>query len=154
MTGYLKFQLGAALAVNLLLPTHALDNGVGHVPEMGFNSWYALHGHLTYPNYTWEAGYVLADDMRSVANWFTEHGFNHLGYKYMNLDDCIVISRDPQTHVLIPDPQAFPNGVKNLSDWMHLRGYLFGWYSDRGNFTCSCYAGGPKRPGSRLVNKR
>ena len=45
--------LGVALAA-LYPAVLGLNNGVGLLPEMGFNSWYAIHNHLV--NYTWEAG--------------------------------------------------------------------------------------------------
>jgi len=116
---------------------------------MGFNSWYALHNHLTPINYTWEPGFVLSNALMNISLWLINNNFQALGYKYINVDDCIVVGRDPVTHELIADPQAFPNGVLNISTWMVEQGFLFGWYSDRGNFTCSCWEGGLKRPGSR-----
>lgn len=125
----------------------ALDNGEALTPAMGFNSWYALHSHLTYPGYEWEKGYVLADEILSIANWMKTNGYLSLGYKYINVDDCIVVGRD-SNNTLIPDPQAFPHGVRNVSDTLHSMGFYFGWYTDRGTYTCSCFAGGLKRPGS------
>lgn len=125
----------------------ALDNGVARTPAMGFNSWYALHSHLTSPGYEWEKGYVLSDEVLSVASWMKANGYLTLGYEYINVDDCIVVGRDGNSN-LIPDPKAFPHGVRNLSDTLHSMGFKFGWYTDRGTYTCSCWAGGLKRPGS------
>jgi hypothetical protein len=139
----------ASAAAAVVAPAAALDNGVGLLPERGFNSWYMTHSHLTYPNYTWMPGYVLSDDMKAIATWFQGHGLQALNYSYANLDDCIVVGRDPTTHVLIPDPQAFPDGVPALAQWMEANNFLLGWYTDRGNTTCSCWAGGLQRPGSR-----
>ena len=39
---------------------------------------------------------------------------------------------------LIPDAQAFPMGVNDLSDFVHAQKMKFGWYTDRGKYTCSC----------------
>jgi hypothetical protein len=94
---------------------------------MGFNSWYAVHNHLTPVNYTWEPGYVLADDLKNITQWFIQHNFLANGYNRINLDDCIVVGRDPTTNVLLPDPQAFPEGVLNLANWLGNEGFLFGW---------------------------
>jgi hypothetical protein len=69
-----------------------------------------------------------------------------LGYTWANFDDCIVWDRN-STGYLVEDPQAFPFGAKNTSLRLNQLGYKMGWYTDRGNFTCSCYAGGKKRPG-------
>ena len=67
---------------------------------MGFNSWYALHNNLI--NYTWAKGYVLGEDVISVAEAFRSLGLQQLGYTRMNLDDCIVVGRNGTTHELIP----------------------------------------------------
>lgn len=66
----------------------------------------------------------------------------------MNVDDCIVVGRD-STGQLIADPQAFPAGVLPYAQSLNALGFRAGFYSDRGNYTCSCWAGGLKRPGSR-----
>lgn len=116
---------------------------------MGFNSWYMTHSHLTYPNYTWVAGYVLSDDMVAIATWFNDHGFPQLGYNWANFDDCVVWDRNA-TGYLMEDTQAFPFGVKNTTQRLQDLGWLPGWYTDRGNYTCSCYAGGHKRPGRQV----
>ncbi len=61
----------------------ALNNGVGLLPEMGFNTWYMLHNHLTYPNYTWVPGYVMSEDFIRIAGWFKDNGLLDLGYRYV-----------------------------------------------------------------------
>ena len=119
---------------------------------MGFNSWYALHHHLT-ANYTWEDGYILADDVYDIAAYMRTYGFYDLGYTYINLDGCIVAGRDATTQRLIPDPRAFPQGqvtVTNLSQSLHQMGFKFGWYTDRGVEECGSrgYQNGFRRPGS------
>eukprot|EP01121_Diplochlamys_sp_Union-15-3_P002403 TRINITY_DN1209_c0_g1_i3.p1 TRINITY_DN1209_c0_g1~~TRINITY_DN1209_c0_g1_i3.p1 ORF type:complete len:199 (-),score=28.64 TRINITY_DN1209_c0_g1_i3:715-1311(-) len=141
------------LVIVLTVAINCLDNGLGKTPAMGFNSWYALHSHLTYPNYTWEKGFVLDQEIRNIAMWMKTNGFLDLGYEYINLDDCIMVGRDANGK-LIPDPQAFPNGVKSLADYLHSIGFKFGVYTDRGIYTCSCYAGGLKRPGSFGFEKK
>ena len=135
------------LALIVVKTTTALDNGVALTPAMGFNTWYALHHHLTSPGYEWEKGYVLSEDVLEIARWMKQNGYQALGYEYINFDDCIVVNRTSDG-TLVPDPQAFPHGVVNVSDTLHAMGYKFGWYTDRGEYTCSCWEGGLKRPGS------
>ena len=137
----------------LVVKTTALDNGLALTPAMGFNAWYALHHHLTSPGYEWEKGYVLSEDVLQVAQWMKQNGYLSLGYKYMNFDDCIVVNRTSDG-TLVPDPQAFPHGVLNVSDTLHAMGFKLGWYTDRGKYTCSCWEGGLKRPGSEGHEKQ
>ena len=67
--------------------------------------------------------------IKSLSNqdvFMKSAGFVDAGYDYINLDDCIVTGRDASGE-LIPDAQAFPNGVKELSDFVHSQGMKFGW---------------------------
>jgi alpha-galactosidase len=141
-----------ALPVALLASAAlALPNGQGTLPELGYNSWYMLHSHLV--NYTWQPGYVASLDFLDIARFFKTSGLWALGYTMANWDDCVVIGRDPVTHELIPDPQAFPDGPKAVADSLKAIGpFTMGWYTVRGNVTC---AGLNKytpirRPGSNL----
>ena len=45
-----------------------------------------------------------------------KQGLPALGYKYISLDDCWAKTRDPKTGVIIPDPKAFPDGMKKVAD--------------------------------------
>lgn len=118
------------ILIALVATINALNNGLGLTPQMGYNSWYDL--------------YMSPDDntVRQTVKAMKDTGLYAAGYRYVNLDDGMVTSRDPNTHVLIPDPK-FPKGFKSLSDHIHSQGMLFGIYTDRGPKTC----GG--RPGSQ-----
>ena len=61
----------------------------------------------------------------------------------MGIDDCWAVSRNQTTGVIIPDPKAFPLGMKAVADYVHSKGLLFGIYTDRGTATCV------GRPGSQ-----
>ena len=80
--------LGALAALAAAGGAAGLDNGLAELPEMGFNSWYAIHSHLV--NYTWEPGYCASCDVLDIAQWFVAHGLRGLGYSRINFDDCIV----------------------------------------------------------------
>ncbi len=63
--------------------------------------------------------------------------------RYVNIDDCWASSRNTTgDNRIIPDPAAFPNGMKAVADYVHSKGLKFGIYTDRGDKTCS------GRPGS------
>ena len=48
----------------------------------------------------------------------------------VNMDDCWQMSRDAQG-VIQADPQAFPNGVPPLVDYVHSKKLQFGLYSGK-----------------------
>jgi len=123
---------GVVIAVAVLLTcfVEALDNGLGLTPQMGWNSWNHFACGI---NET-----LIIDTMNAIV----ESGFRDAGYVYVNLDDCWQLSRDETTHQIIPDMNAFPNGIKYLADEAHKRGLRLGLYSDAGTMTCQ------RRPGS------
>ena len=67
-------------------------------------------------------------------------GLAALGYTYLNVDDCWSAGRDAAGR-LVPDPKAFPQGMKPLVDYVHSKGLRFGIYADRGDATCAGYEG-------------
>jgi alpha-galactosidase len=127
----------ALLSQQLLAPTSvvmALDNGLGLVPVMGYNAWFDMTA------LDW--GGLNESMVRKTADKMIELGLDKLGYKYVNLDDGYMHSRSNSTGVLQPDPTTFPSGLRNLSDFLHGRGLLFGIYTARCAQTCC------GRPGS------
>ena len=108
-----------------------------------------LHRHLV--NYTWEPGYCASCDMLDIAKWALDNELYQLGYTMLNFDDCVVVGRNSSTGQLIPDPAAFPHGVRAVHDAFKAlaSNYTLGWYTVRGKTTC---ASGPppriERPGS------
>lgn len=107
-----------------------LENGLGRTPQMGWNTWNKFGCNIN------------EKLIRETIDFFNKSGFIEAGYKYINLDDCWQIDRDNITNKIIPDPDAFPSGIKALADYAHEKGLLLGLYSDAGNFTCA------GRPGS------
>jgi len=101
-----------------------IDNGVGKTPPMGWNSWNHYHCNIS-------------DAMvRSTVLTIAKDGLKEAGYKYICLDDCWQGYRDGDG-IIHPDPEKFPYGMKNLSDYIHSYGLLFGIYSDAGTMTCA-----------------
>jgi len=109
---------------------HALENGLGLRPAMGYNTW---------NDYLCD---VDANDIIESANALVAQGLDKVGYEYVNLDDCWAISRNEDGRI-VADPQRFPNGIKAVADYVHSLGLKFGIYTDRGNWTCQ------RRPGSK-----
>ena len=60
----------------LLLTAKALDNGLGAVPQMGWNTWNKFHCD------------IHEDLILQTADKMVEMGLVKLGYEYLNLDDC------------------------------------------------------------------
>ena len=104
----------------------ALDNGLGRVPAMGYNSWYDLTGDLN------------ETVLMATADKIKDLGLDALGYTYFNLDDDWALpNRDATTGRLVADPARFTGGtLRHLADYVHARRLKFGTYTDRGTETC------------------
>jgi len=120
-----------SLCLSLFFPSSlCLDNGLGLTPSMGWNEYNYYHNKIN------------ETTVKATANRMVELGLFKLGYKYVNLDDCWQISRDPVTHVIQVDESQFPSGIPSLAAYVHSLGMSFGLYSDAGTKTCE------GRPGS------
>ena len=66
----------------------ALDNGLGSVPQMGWNTWNKFNCGIT------------EDLIKQTADQLVHMGLDKLGYKYINLDDCwMQEERDTAGHI-------------------------------------------------------
>jgi len=124
------------LSLKLLLPLlsffvliSSLNNGVGHTPAMGWNSWNKF------------ACNIQEDLIKKTADALISTGLAAKGYQYINLDDCWQESRDSNNRI-VESKTDFPSGIKDLADYIHSKGLKFGLYSDAGFKTCA------GRPGS------
>ncbi len=98
-------------------------------PPMGWNSWNKF-------------GCNVSEKLiREIADAMVSSGMKAAGYQYVNIDDCWQVSREADG-TIVADPQRFPNGIKNLADYVHGKGLKLGIYTDAGRLTCE------KRPGS------
>ncbi|KAI4351953.1 hypothetical protein L6164_006251 [Bauhinia variegata] len=104
---------------------YMLDNGLGHTPPMGWNSWNHFHCDIS------------ESLIRETADAMVGTGLAALGYQYLNLDDCWAEqNRDSQGN-LVEKRSTFPSGIKALADYVHGKGLKLGIYSDAGVQTCS-----------------
>lgn len=105
-----------------------LNNGVGLLPPMGYNTWNDM-------------GCSGLDEVkvRLVADALVTSGLRDLGYRYVNLDDCWHDrrGRDPLSLRLRADPLRFPSGMAALGEYLHGLNLQFGIYTDRGTRTCA-----------------
>eukprot|EP00930_Biecheleria_cincta_P042421 TRINITY_DN29197_c0_g1_i1.p1 TRINITY_DN29197_c0_g1~~TRINITY_DN29197_c0_g1_i1.p1 ORF type:complete len:414 (-),score=71.19 TRINITY_DN29197_c0_g1_i1:9-1250(-) len=124
----------AMRAAWLLLPlAQGLDNGVGLLPPMGYNTW----NDFSCSEKMSEQG------VKDAATVLETSKLRDLGYRYVNLDDCWQdpAGRDPATGRLRAHPNRFPSGMPALAKYLHDRGFKFGIYTDRGSKTCAGRAG-------------
>lgn len=121
-------------ALLMVLAISCLDNGLGLVPPMGWNSWNKF------------ACKINESLIRDTADAIVEKGFLQAGYGYLNIDDCWASKRNSTGHIQ-PDPKTFPSGMGNVSAYVHSKGLKFGIYSDAGLKTCA------GRPGSLFHEK-
>lgn len=56
------------------------------------------------------------------------------GYQYINIDDGWSSGR-ADDGTLLADPVRFPSGIKDIADYVHSKGLLFGIYTDVGSKT-------------------
>ncbi|XP_019458339.1 PREDICTED: alpha-galactosidase-like isoform X2 [Lupinus angustifolius] len=102
-----------------------LDNGIGHTPPMGWNSWNHFGCNIN------------EEIIRETADAMVSTGLAALGYQYINIDDCWgELNRDSQGN-MVAKASTFPSGMKALADYVHSKGLKLGIYSDAGNLTCS-----------------
>jgi len=59
----------------------------------------------------------------------------------VDIDDCWASKARDASGRLVPNPNAFPSGIKALADYIHSKGLLFGMYSDIGTNTCGGFPG-------------
>ena len=105
-------------------------NSLAQTPPMGWNSWNKFSCN------------VSAKLIMEMADAMINSGMADAGYEYVVIDDCWQVARDSAGNI-IPDPERFPNGMKEVADYIHSRGLKFGIYSCAGSKTCQA------RPGSR-----
>ena len=96
-------------------------------PPMGWNSWNTFG-----PN--------ISDTLiRQTALAMKEKGYLAAGYNYIVIDDIWSLKERDENGRLVPDPEKFPHGMKDLADYVHSLGFKFGMYSCAGVLTCAGY---------------
>lgn len=110
--------------------TWGYNNGVGEVPQMGWNSWNTIGGNIS------------EQVAMAIADGLVSSGLREAGYIYVCLDDGVMLANRSANGSLIADPAKFTNGsLKTLGDYLHARSLKLGVYSSGGTTTCMKRAG-------------
>eukprot|EP01116_Phalansterium_solitarium_P007284 TRINITY_DN19879_c0_g1_i1.p1 TRINITY_DN19879_c0_g1~~TRINITY_DN19879_c0_g1_i1.p1 ORF type:complete len:555 (+),score=132.94 TRINITY_DN19879_c0_g1_i1:131-1795(+) len=119
----MAFRRWLVVAFCCAASVESIKNGLGLTPQMGYNSWY-------------DVGMGPTEELvKATVDAMKSNGLYDAGYRYVNLDDGMVIGRDSNGQ-LYPDPAKFPSGFASLADYIHQNGMMFGVYTDRGPTTC------------------
>jgi Alpha-galactosidase len=102
---------------------------LAQTPPMGWNDWNAFGCD------------VNAALVERTADLMAENGMRAAGYRYVNIDDCWMLRHRDRAGDLVPDPAKFPNGIREVADYVHARGLKLGIYEDAGTETCEGYPG-------------
>ena len=70
--------------------------------------------------------------IKETVDALVSTGLAATGYNYINIDDCWQSSSRDEFNNMLPDPDKFPSGLKNLADYIHSKGLKFGVYSSAG----------------------
>lgn len=97
-------------------------------PPMGWNSWYV------------QSEGVSDKAIRETATAMEEKGLADHGWTYLNIDDCWMGLRDPQTKAILPNSKF--GDMKALAAFANHKGFKLGIYSTPWMSTYAGYVGG------------
>ena len=103
--------------------------GLAMTPPMGWNSWNTFQTNIS------------EKLVKETADKMVSSGMKDAGYQYLVLDDGWMAMERDSAGNLVPDPQKFPNGMRELVDYVHSKGLKFGLYNCAGTKTCAGYPG-------------
>jgi alpha-galactosidase len=135
LCGALAFALAVAVATpargDTATPSasQSADAQVAATPPMGWNDWYTFFCNIN------------EQLIKQTADAMVSSGMRDAGYNYVNLDDCWLDHNRDADGNLQADPTKFPDGMKDLADYVHARGLKLGIYEDVGTKTCAGYPG-------------
>ena len=128
LTAALSLALLSVLALNV----HAVNNGLGLLPPIGWNTW-CTQGPC-------ERDYCDEAEVMEIADVIVSSGLKDMGFEYLNLNDCWASARLPNG-TITADPTRFPNGMAYVADYLHSYGLKYGLVSVpvamRHHYTCS-----------------
>lgn len=95
-------------------------------PHMGWQSWNVLEKDID------------ATSVKEIADAMVNNGFKDAGYIWLGIDDCWQDPKGTRTNG-VPDinTSKWPNGMKDVTDYIHSKGLKAGIYSDAGTITCA-----------------
>ncbi|RUP46302.1 glycoside hydrolase superfamily [Jimgerdemannia flammicorona] len=106
----LNGNLLLAIVTTLLVPTLALENGLGRTPPMGWNSRNLY-------------GCVIDENLiKRTADAMVDKGFLAAGYNRLNIDDCWQAEYRDEFGMIGAHPRTFSSGIRSLADYIHGNG--------------------------------
>ncbi|KAK4468851.1 hypothetical protein MN116_008016 [Schistosoma mekongi] len=142
MIFYRSLRLIFVLETIILITTsvYGLDNGLARTPPMGWMTWQRFRCQIDCDEYPDDC--INEKLIKRTADKLISDGWRDLGYRYVIIDDCWPArKRDSKTKKIVSDPYRFPNGIKNVGQYLHSKNLLFGIYLDYGTLTCEGYPG-------------
>ncbi|TFK46796.1 glycoside hydrolase [Heliocybe sulcata] len=121
--------LSAAVYIGSAPAVHALQNGVGRLPALAYNTWNAYQCNIN------------QDLIVTTAELIVSLGLQDAGYNRVNLDDCWAMKNRTTDGSLEPDTTRFSKGFNWLTNQLQSMGFQAGIYSDSGWYTCAGYPG-------------
>ena len=110
--------------VLLALSSHALNNGLGATPALGWSSW-------NYFTYSINQTITL-----QIAEALVTTGLRDAGYTYLNIDAGSLRRTRGPNGTITADPHKFPKGFRYLADRLHAMGLKLGVYTDLSDGSC------------------
>lgn len=111
------------LGLGLLLTGFKADAQQARAPMMGWSSWNTYRVKIS------------SEIIKQSADAMVEKGLDKVGYQYINIDDGFFGGRDENGRLLC-HLEKFPDGMKEVADYIHSKGLKAGIYSDAGANTC------------------
>lgn len=136
-----KFLVNALLLLTVVRSTVSLDNGLAMTPPMGWMSWERFRCitdcqqrpnecirwifseiHNLFSRKKRRLFFLFPPGserlFREIADRMVEDEYSKVGYEYVIIDDCWLASERDENGLLQPDPERFPSGIRNLSDYV------------------------------------
>lgn len=121
--------LSVSLAASLASFAVALNNGVGKLPALGYDTF-------NFFSCDYNSTSVLAQ-----AEAMNKSGLVAAGYNILILDDCYALKERNAQGQMVADPSKFPDGMPAFSKQVNALGIKLAAYGDNGYETCGGYPG-------------
>jgi len=105
-----------------------VGNTICLTPPMGWNSWY-VHSEG-----------VSEKAIREMAMAMSEKGLDQFGWTYINIDDCWMGERDPETKAIQANEKF--GDMKAMAEYVNSKGFKLGIYSTTWMSTFAGFIGG------------
>ena len=145
------------MLANCILHTAlGLNNGLGRLPGLGWNSDYCTNCTKNANGFENEVCRSVQNSVRSritahlrfalssipqafikhIADSLVSMGFQKLGFHYVNIDGRWDMPTRDANGDLTPNPALWPSGLQTTIDYVHAKGLGFGLYGDKGALDC------------------